>query len=190
MCRPSSTCCVQQRRPDLRRQRHDLRHAHRRHRHLRGLPGGPGLHDSGLWAWPSWGISAPVGSVVLVLVLGLAFGLVQGFCVGYLQIQPFIVTMAGMFFARGMAAVISTAQLSITAESSQCLLRSGHLPHLPALRRLPSTGLVKMVMPYYRLGRGSIAVVVLIAMVFLVLRYTQVLAAPSTRWAATSSPQP
>ena len=56
-------------------------------------------------------MSAPV-AVILVLVLGLVFGLVQGFFIGYLQIQPFIVTMAGMFFARGMVAVISTAQLS------------------------------------------------------------------------------
>ena len=40
----------------------------------------------------------------LVIVLGIVFGLVQGFCVGYLNIQPFIVTMAGMFFARGMTA--------------------------------------------------------------------------------------
>ena len=51
---------------------------------------------------------------LIVLVVGLVFGLVQGFCVGYLRIQPFIVTMAGMFFARGMTAVISTNQLSIT----------------------------------------------------------------------------
>ena len=60
------------------------------------------------------------GSILLlVLVIGVVFGLVQGFCVGYLEIQPFIVTMAGMFFARGMTAVISTNQLSITAEINQ-----------------------------------------------------------------------
>ena len=59
-----------------------------------------------------WNMSAPV-MMLLVLVIGLAFGLFMGFCVGYLEIQPFIVTMAGMFFARGMTAVISTNQLSI-----------------------------------------------------------------------------
>ena len=46
--------------------------------------------------------------ILIVLAVGLVFGLVQGICVGYLQIQPFIVTMAGLFFARGMVSVIST----------------------------------------------------------------------------------
>lgn len=50
---------------------------------------------------------------ILVLLLGIVFGAVQGFCIGYLDIQPFIVTMAGMFFARGMTAVICSDQVSI-----------------------------------------------------------------------------
>jgi simple sugar transport system permease protein len=54
-----------------------------------------------------WGMN-PVVLMILVLVIGLVFGAVQGFCVGYLEIQPFIVTMAGMFFGRGMTAVICT----------------------------------------------------------------------------------
>ena len=55
-----------------------------------------------------WNMNA-VLLCILVLAIGIVFGVVQGFCVGYLNIQPFIVTMAGMFFARGMTAVISTA---------------------------------------------------------------------------------
>ena len=42
--------------------------------------------------------------------------LVQGYLIAYLEIQPFIVTMAGMFFARGMTAVISTDQVSIVSD--------------------------------------------------------------------------
>ena len=56
--------------------------------------------------------------VLLVLLIGLLFGLVQGFLVGYLGIQPFIVTMAGMFFGRGMTAVICTDQVSITQDAN------------------------------------------------------------------------
>ena len=56
-----------------------------------------------------WNMNA-VLLCILVLAIGIVFGVVQGFCVGYLNIQPFIVTMAGMFFARGMTAVISTCQ--------------------------------------------------------------------------------
>lgn len=56
----------------------------------------------------------PIVLCILVLVIGIVFGIVQGFCVGYLNIQPFIVTMAGMFFGRGMTAVICTDQVSIS----------------------------------------------------------------------------
>ena len=73
------------------------------------------------------GIDISVGSVVamdmssgvlmiLVLLIGIVFGAVQGFCIAYLDIQPFIVTMAGLFFARGMTAVICTDQVSIVSD--------------------------------------------------------------------------
>lgn len=54
--------------------------------------------------------------VALSLLIGLAYGVVQGFLVSYLEIQPFIVTLAGMFFGRGMTAVISTEMISIKNE--------------------------------------------------------------------------
>lgn len=56
-------------------------------------------------------------AVASSLILGLIFGLVQGFLVAYLDIQPFIVSLAGLFFARGMTAVISTDMISITNET-------------------------------------------------------------------------
>ena len=46
-------------------------------------------------------------SVLLALGIGLAFGVVHGFLISYLEIQPFIVTLAGMFFARGMTTILS-----------------------------------------------------------------------------------
>ena len=55
-------------------------------------------------------------SILIALGIGLAFGLVQGFLVAYLDIQPFIVTLAGMFFGRGMTAIISTDMISIKNE--------------------------------------------------------------------------
>ena len=59
-----------------------------------------------------------IALVVFVMIIGVVFGLVQGFLVSYMEIQPFIVTMAGMFFARGMTAVINTDQVSITMDAS------------------------------------------------------------------------
>ena len=55
-------------------------------------------------------------SVLLALGIGLAFGVVQGFLVSYLEIQPFIVTLAGMFFARGMTTILSVNPQKVAHE--------------------------------------------------------------------------
>ena len=55
-------------------------------------------------------------SILLALGIGLAFGLVHGFLVSYLEIQPFIVTLAGMFFARGMTTILSVNPQKIDHE--------------------------------------------------------------------------
>jgi galactofuranose transport system permease protein len=52
-------------------------------------------------------------AVAISLLIGLLYGLAQGYLVAYLGIQPFIVTLAGMFFGRGMTSVISTEMISI-----------------------------------------------------------------------------
>ncbi len=52
-------------------------------------------------------------AVALSLGIGILFGVVQGYLVAYLDIQPFIVSLAGMFFGRGLTAVISTDMISI-----------------------------------------------------------------------------
>ena len=58
------------------------------------------------------GASAYV-AVAVALGIGLLFGIVQGFLVTYMGIQPFIVTLAGMFFGRGLTAIISTDMIAI-----------------------------------------------------------------------------
>ena len=39
-------------------------------------------------------------SLLIAIAIGLAFGIVQGFLVAYMEFQPFIVTLAGLFFGR------------------------------------------------------------------------------------------
>jgi simple sugar transport system permease protein len=56
----------------------------------------------------------PVGVMVLVLAMGAAFGAVQGVLVQRFRLQPFIVTLAGMFLARGLCYLISIDSISIT----------------------------------------------------------------------------
>ena len=50
----------------------------------------------------------------LVLAIGAVFGLAQGYLVQRFRLQPFIVTLAGMFLARGLCYLISTESISIT----------------------------------------------------------------------------
>ena len=57
-----------------------------------------------------------VVSFLIALAIGLAFGLVQGFLIAYLDIQPFIVTLAGMFFARGMTTIVHTDPFNVQNE--------------------------------------------------------------------------
>lgn len=62
------------------------------------------------------GGNVPV-SILIALGIGLAFGVFQGFLVAYLDIQPFIVTLAGMFFARGMTTIVNSEPFNVTNES-------------------------------------------------------------------------
>lgn len=57
------------------------------------------------------------GSVGLALGIGIAFGLVQGILISYLEIQPFIITLAGMFFAKGMTTIVSATPRTAAHEA-------------------------------------------------------------------------
>ncbi|QGN48125.1 galactofuranose ABC transporter, permease protein YjfF [Micromonospora sp. WMMD558] len=52
--------------------------------------------------------------LVIALLIGPALGLLMGCAIHFFDIQPFIVTLAGMFFARGMCTFISDASIPIT----------------------------------------------------------------------------
>lgn len=55
----------------------------------------------------------PLLAFVLVLIITTAFGAAMGAIIHYLQMPPFIVTLAGMFLARGMAFVLSIDSIPI-----------------------------------------------------------------------------
>lgn len=116
-----------------------------------------------------WGMSSGA-LIALILLIGVVFGAVQGFCIAYLEIQPFIVTMAGLFFARGMTAVISTQQVSVPFESwfgqlsqIKCEIPFGIGAYLNKKGVL--------ITPYVRI---TVVIALIVALVtFLMLRYTK-----------------
>lgn len=56
----------------------------------------------------------PYVVMILMLLMGALFGLIQGCLVQFFKIQPFIVTLGGLLFARGLTAVINIDTINIT----------------------------------------------------------------------------
>ncbi len=108
--------------------------------------------------------------VVLVMVIGVVWGSVQGFLVSYLNIQPFIVTMAGMFFGRGMTAVINTDQVPITMDASPLFYGWANAKiMLPEF--LGYQGKKHMIAPFIR--PSVVLALLVVAIIFFVLKYTK-----------------
>jgi len=51
--------------------------------------------------------------MIIVLIVGIVFGTVQGFLIQKFKLHPWIVTLAGMFFARGSSYIISIDTITI-----------------------------------------------------------------------------
>ena len=116
-----------------------------------------------------WGMDARV-LIVLVLLIGLVFGLVQGFCISYLEIQPFIVTMAGMFFARGMTAIIDINQVSIDTNEFFMGL-SNWKWNIPFGIGAYLNKKGKLQIPYIR--ASVVIALIVVVVVFIILKYTK-----------------
>ena len=118
------------------------------------------------WMMEKGGVGA-VPAVIIVLITGIVFGLVQGFLVAYMDIQPFLVTLAGMFFARGMTAIISKDMISITNETFMAWAKAKI--YLPFGGSLNKKGM--MIQPY--IYPTVIIALVLLVAAFIMLKYTK-----------------
>ncbi len=84
------------------------------------LSGGIDLSVSGIMALVTVSVGALIRSgmdpwlaFLLMLLMGSALGAIMGSFVAYLKVQPFIATLAGMWFARGMCFFISDDAIPI-----------------------------------------------------------------------------
>ena len=84
------------------------------------LTGGIDLSVSGIVALTTVATAAllqmgwdPRAVILLMLLMGVTFGLVMGVFIAYLKVQPFIATLAGMWLARGLCYIISDNEIRI-----------------------------------------------------------------------------
>ena len=56
---------------------------------------------------------SPYLCMFLVLFIGIAVGLINGFLITYFRLQPFIVTLGTMFLCRGLTAILSRDSVPI-----------------------------------------------------------------------------
>lgn len=119
------------------------------------------------WMMEVKGVGA-VLALIIVLIMGLVFGLVQGFLIAYLKLQPFIVTLAGMFFARGMTAIISQEMISVKNELFLQWAKSKI-----NLTFLGGTVNKKGVVNYPFIYPSVIIALIVLVLVFVLLKYTK-----------------
>ncbi|MBQ4363627.1 MAG: sugar ABC transporter permease YjfF [Oscillospiraceae bacterium] len=107
------------------------------------------------------------GAILLAIGIGLAFGLIQGFLVAYLDIQPFIVTLAGMFFARGMTTIVNTNPFNVENEQFVALKETRII--IPFLGSVNKKGIY--VDAYIEIG--VVIALLTVAVLFVVLKWTK-----------------
>lgn len=106
-------------------------------------------------------------AILISIAIGLAFGLVQGFLIAYLDIQPFIVTLAGMFFARGMTTIVNTNPFNVQNEAFVALKETRIL--VPGLGSYNKAG--NYVDAYIEIG--VVVALLVVAVLFCILKWTK-----------------
>ena len=107
-----------------------------------------------------------VFALLMSLLIGLAFGFVQGYLIAHLEIQPFIITLAGMFFARGMITIISVDPQKGPQGLMDILQKRIEMAWLGSPNK-------KGVMIPARMEIGVVIAMVLVVLVYLLLRKTR-----------------
>lgn len=106
-------------------------------------------------------------AALIALAIGLAFGVIQGFLVAYLDIQPFIVSLAGMFFARGMTTIVNTNPFNVVNEEFVALKETRiTIPGLGSTNKLGN-----YVNAYIEIG--VVVAILIVIVLFCVLRWSK-----------------
>jgi ribose/xylose/arabinose/galactoside ABC-type transport system permease subunit len=117
--------------------------------------------------WNAWLV------ILLMLAMGMALGAVMGSFIAYLKVQPFIATLAGMWFARGMCFFISDDAIAINNNRIYTILgqtkilipglsdpvaQTGDYVSISAVVAMLLLGVAMYVAQYTRFGRTVYAI--------------------------------
>ena len=105
-------------------------------------------------------------SMLIALGIGLAYGLIQGYLIAYLDIQPFIVSLAGMFFARGMTTIVHTNPFNVENEAFNKLKEPIRIAFLGTVNK-------KGKLVPAKIEVGVFVALLIVLILFFVLRYTK-----------------
>ena len=105
-------------------------------------------------------------AILMALAIGLAFGIVHGYLIAYLEIQPFIITLAGMFFARGMTTIVSLEPQNVAHAGFQALMNTKI--EIPLLGYVAKNG---NLIPA-RMELGVVIALIVLLLVYVMLRFT------------------
>jgi ribose/xylose/arabinose/galactoside ABC-type transport system permease subunit len=83
---------------------------------------------------------SPYFVLPLMIIMGVALGALMGWIIHYLRVEPFIATLMGLYFARGMAYIISLTSVTIRDEVyKQLALTPIYIPFFPKVYIYPVT---------------------------------------------------
>lgn len=106
----------------------------------------------------------PILVIIFVLLVGMVFGTVQGFLIQKFKLHPWIVTLAGMFFARGASYIISIDTITIQ-DPTFSKLSSFRIPIAPGafmsinvVVSLVVVALAMYILKYTKFGRTVYAI--------------------------------
>lgn len=106
-------------------------------------------------------------AMLIALLIGVAFGVVQGYLIAYLEIQPFIVTLAGMFFAKGMTTIVNSTQFNVQHEAFKAL--KGTRIYVPGMGSVNKHG---NYIPAY-VEPGVIVAIIVVILLFVFLKWSK-----------------
>lgn len=107
---------------------------------------------------------SPAIVIPLVLIMGSVFGWAMGAIIYYFKIQPFIVTLAGMFLARGLCYVISINTITIdnsfytSMAQTKISLPGGSFISISVIIALVVVASAIFIAHYTRFGRNTYAI--------------------------------